>query len=81
MTEGFVRCSDCNGLVPDIAKYCWYCGMEFEEEEEEEEEEEGEVQKVTRIKCPKCGSPIRITSEKRPLEITCDNCGARGRLR
>lgn len=54
---------------------------EEEEEEPEEEEEWGKPKKVTKIKCPKCGSPITVTSDKRPLEIKCDNCGARGRLR
>jgi len=33
-----------------------------------------------KIECPKCGSSISITSNKRPLVIKCNNCGARGFL-
>jgi len=56
--------------------------MEIHIEKKEEEEESGKPRnKVTRIKCPKCHDPITLTSDKRPLEIKCDSCGARGRLR
>ena len=32
------------------------------------------------IKCPKCKSPIDITSDERPLDVECPNCGTGGRL-
>jgi hypothetical protein len=32
------------------------------------------------IKCPRCKSPIEITSDKRPLSVECSSCGMGGRL-
>jgi len=32
------------------------------------------------IKCPRCKSLIEITSDKRPLNVECSNCGMGGRL-
>ncbi len=88
MTEGFVRCVKCNGLLPDIASYCGYCGREIEEEKEEakpdwegeEEAEEEEKQQIVKVRCHNCKRAITITSSQRPITVTCANCGAKGRL-
>jgi len=32
------------------------------------------------IKCPRCKSLIEITTDKRPLNVECSNCGMGGRL-
>ncbi len=32
------------------------------------------------IRCPKCKAPIEITSDERPLEVECSQCGTGGRL-
>ena len=32
------------------------------------------------IKCPKCKGPIKVTTDERPLEVECSNCGTGGRL-
>jgi len=36
--------------------------------------------KIARIKCPKCQTVKDVTSPVRPIEVKCDNCGARLRL-
>jgi len=42
---------------------------------------EGDMpRKVTRVACHKCKTPITITSDQRPITVTCPNCGARGQL-
>jgi hypothetical protein len=67
-----------------------------EEEDEEEEEAEKAAApkplapptpaaaaakpKIARIKCPKCQTIKDVTSPVRPIEVKCDNCGARLRL-
>ncbi|MEM4729176.1 MAG: CARDB domain-containing protein [Thermoplasmata archaeon] len=55
--------------------------------EEEEKMEEEPVPppeappKIMRIKCPKCNGTKEITDQTRPLEVTCDTCGARLRIK
>ena len=39
-----------------------------------------EEKKKMVIKCPKCKSPIKITSDERPLAVECSHCGTGGRL-
>ena len=55
--------------------------IHIEEKEEIKERLRESKKAITRIRCPKCGSPIVVPSEIRPLDIKCENCGARGRLR
>jgi hypothetical protein len=33
------------------------------------------------VNCLKCGSPIEITTDERPVDITCPKCGTTGRLK
>lgn len=35
-------------------------------------------EKKMKYKCPKCGNIILITEEKRPLIVSCSNCGIKG---
>jgi len=44
---------------------------------EEPDEEPG---KITVVNCFKCKSPIDITTDERPIDIKCPNCGTTGRL-
>ncbi len=41
---------------------------------------EGVEKKKMVIKCPKCKSPIEISSDRRPLNVECSKCGMGGRL-
>ena len=34
----------------------------------------------TAIKCPSCQSPIKISTDERPIVIECSSCGVSGRL-
>ncbi len=34
-----------------------------------------------KIKCPRCRGPIEIRSDKRPLQIECGKCGAKGHIK
>lgn len=38
-------------------------------------------QKTVIVKCKKCGETIRVASAKRPLNIVCPKCGAKGTLK
>jgi predicted RNA-binding Zn-ribbon protein involved in translation (DUF1610 family) len=40
-----------------------------------------EEKRKTVVKCAKCKTPIEISTDERPVEITCPNCGATGRLK
>ena len=72
------------------AKPHWDGEEEAEKEEEDEEEEEGEEdeedeeeeqeQQIVKVRCHNCKRPITISSSKRPITVTCPNCGAKGRL-
>ncbi|MGQ9582989.1 MAG: CARDB domain-containing protein [Thermoplasmatota archaeon] len=43
---------------------------------------EGEAKpRIARIKCPKCGTTKDVTDPTRPLEVVCDSCGARLRIK
>ena len=39
-----------------------------------------EPDKITAVNCFKCKSPIDITTDERPIDITCPNCATTGRL-
>lgn len=53
---------------------------EEEGEEDEEDEEEEQEQQIVKVRCHNCKRPITISSSKRPITVTCPNCGAKGRL-
>ena len=38
-------------------------------------------QKLTVVKCPKCGETIQVVSAERPLSIVCPKCGTRGTVK
>ena len=45
-----------------------------------ESEEEYEEVEVEVIQCPQCGHVIEIEDSTRPLVITCDKCGVKGKI-
>jgi DNA-directed RNA polymerase subunit RPC12/RpoP len=44
-------------------------------------DEKSNDKKKAIVKCTKCKTPIEITTDERPVEIKCPNCGASGRLK
>jgi len=63
-----------------------------EQREDADDEEKGEENKsddksseekepLKTVECPQCWGPIPIYTEKRPLNIECPNCGAKGKIK
>ncbi|MGA1848583.1 MAG: hypothetical protein ACMUHB_04505 [Thermoplasmatota archaeon] len=55
--------------------------MELSTEEFDISTREDEAEEVLGyIPCPKCDTPIPITSNERPLKIKCPSCGKKGKI-
>jgi len=79
-----VKCPACGADIPVTSSKrplkirCPECGRNYTLKAKEELKENGKKPepKVKYKKCPKCGAPIPIVSDKRPLKIICQTCGA-----